>query len=690
MTAQKRAEWLRDTPVAVTALRPMTLIERNQVRLQDYFAEVPGLSLISQGEGSDIIVIRGIATGTFSNPTTAVSIDDVPVGSSTALVGGQLHRPDLDPFDLERIEVLRGPQGTLYGASSLGGLVKYITTDPSVARLAGRLQVDTGIVEHGGISHGFRGAINVPLASDLALRASGFSRRTAGFVDNLTSDRSDVNAITAAGGRLSLLWAPSDQFSVKLGALHQRTRGYGGTFVTTDDRQVPIRGDLDQLELPGSGAFRNSTTLLTANVGLRLGWADLSSVTGYWRNTYSSDVDQSALLSNYAPNTMLGNRMKTAKMSQELRLSSPVGETFGWLVGGFYTHERSLTVQSIDAVQAVTAKPIKTFIIADFPTTYEEVAVFGDATVHFSPRFSVQAGLRYSRNHQDYAETDTGPLGETSPGVPYFTSSRSADRSVTFLITPQYRLGEHSQIYARFASGYRPGGPNGVSNLSQLPKSFGADRTSNYELGLKGESADGAFGYEASAYSIDWRSIQLRVVDTTSQFSYFVNVGNAFSRGAEIALSYRTRRRLQLSMTGSYNVAEFSDDPPDTVFARKGDSLPFSPRWSGSVSIDRDIPLDSNWTGFIGGSLSYVGQRLSGLPTNPQNPRATLRPYATADLRLGARSRGWAINLFARNLTDRRGALSITPKSALTSASSVYKTVVIPPRTIGLSAVRSF
>lgn len=689
VTAQKRSERLRETPVPVTVLSATQLIEQNRSRLQDYYSQVPGLALTAMGDGTSVIVIRGIVAGNFSNPTVAVSIDDVPFGSSTALAGGQLLQPDFDPSDLQQIEMLRGPQGTLYGASSLGGLVKYVTSDPVAGATFGRANVDVSATEDGTLGYGVRGAVNVPLGEGLAVRGSGYARRTPGFVDNALAGR-NINATDVTGGRLSLLWRGTETAAVKLGLLHQYAHGHGAGLVTTDFRQRPVFGDLAQVLLPDSGAHRMRTTLATINVDLSLDWADVKSITGYGRNVYRSQSDRSALLLSYAPNTKLGNDMRTRKFTQELRLSSPAGQAFGWLIGGFYTRERSSTVQTIDAVEAGTGRPIANQFTANFPTSYEEVALFGDATVHFSSAFNVQAGLRYSRNHQSYDETDTGPRGEVSPGVPFVASARSRDHSVTFLVTPQYRFSSRTMAYLRFASGYRPGGPNGSAALLGLPDTFGADTTLNYEIGVKGSALNGALSYDLSAYYIDWRSIQLRVVDAATQFSYFTNGGKAHSSGIEAAYQYRAARGLNLSASASYNVAEFSNDPPPGIIAARGDRLPYSARFSGSLSADQDWSLGVRWTAFVGGTLSYVGRRLSAFPSRPGNLRVVLPAYATLDSRIGVRSDAWTISLFARNLTDKRGVLGSTPQGARALTTSLYNTSVIQPRTVGLSASRSF
>lgn len=691
VTAQKRSEPLQDTPVPVTVIDPRQLAERNQTRLQDYFDQVPGVGLNAQGNGKTNIIIRGISTGVFGNPTVAVSIDDVPYGSSTALADGQLVQPDLDPADLERIEVLRGPQGTLYGAASLGGLIKYVTKDPSVESASGRIQSDISAVHKGEAGYGLRGSVNLPLGKSAAIRASAFSRRTPGYVDNALTGGEDVNRIDVVGGRVGLLVQPTETLTVRFGAMHQNSHGDGSSRVTTDYRQRQILGDLNRSALPGSGAYRTRSTLFTANVDLDLDGIEFKSVTGYGRNLNKESSDSSGLFASISPGSYLSSNMRTEKFTQELRLSSPAGQTVEWLIGGFYTSEDSQSIQSIDSADPVTGLFLANLLTADFPTTYEEAAAFGDVTYHFTPEFNLQFGLRYSRNWQRYSEIDLGPLGEVSPGVPFTASVKSKDDAVTFLVVPQFRVSPHLMTYFRFASGYRPGGPNGSAALFDLPPTFDADTTLNYELGLKGDAFDGRLTFDVAAYYIDWRRVQVRILDPDAQlFSYFTNGGKADSKGVEAAFHYRGPHGLRLSLTGSYNLARYSATPPAGVGAFKGDRLPFSSKFSGSVSADQDVVLDDRWTAYVGTTLSYVGERKGPFAQRPGNMRIELPGFVRLDLRVGVRKDEWTIGLFARNITDRRGTLATTTQTARATVTSIYGTNFITPRTIGLYLDRSF
>src|SRR3984957_2055274 len=240
VTAEKKEERLQDVPVPVSVLSADTLLEFNEVRLQDYYTSVPGLTVIPTNTGSPALTIRGITTNAYSNPTVGITVDDVPYGSSTNMGGGPLV-PDLDPSDLARIEVLRGPQGTLYGASSIGGLLKFVTVDPTTDDVSGSVQAGMSSVRNGAeLGYNVSGAANVPLSDTLAVRASGFTRQDPGYVDNVETGQRGVNKTDVDGVRFAALWRPSNDFSLKVSALLQDATANGSSNVDVE----PGLGDL--------------------------------------------------------------------------------------------------------------------------------------------------------------------------------------------------------------------------------------------------------------------------------------------------------------------------------------------------------------------------------------------------------------------------------------------------------------
>ena len=253
-------------PVPVTAINADSLVNNNQLRLQDYYTRIPGLNLFQGIYGEPVIAIRGVTAAYGTNTTIGTVVDDIPYGSSTRGFG--YSAPDIDPSELQRIEVLRGPQGTLYGASSIGGLLKYVTVDPSTEQLSGRLQAGISSVSKGDdAAHSVRGSINLPLGDTFAVRASGFSRRDPGYIDNTVTGQQDINSGDAKGGRVAMLWRASDVFSAKLSAVVQEQERDGSAYAYL----LPAYTDLQQGQLRGTGWLTRKSAAYSATLTARLG-----------------------------------------------------------------------------------------------------------------------------------------------------------------------------------------------------------------------------------------------------------------------------------------------------------------------------------------------------------------------------------------------------------------------------------
>ncbi len=694
VTAQKREERLQDVPVPVTAISAGTLVENNQLRIQDYYSSVPGLTMTSQGNGDVTLAIRGITTGYATNPSVGITIDDVPYGSSSVLTNGSLYLPDLDPSDLARVEVLRGPQGTLYGASSIGGLLKFVTLDPSTQGLSGQVQASGNWIRNGAeAGYAFRGSVNVPLGDTFAIRASAFTRRDPGYIDNPTFHIDGVNRADVAGGHFSALWKPSDDLSVKVNALLQNTDSDGNS-----DVLLTGSGGLTQATLPNSGVFSLRVRLYSATVNARLGGVELTSVTGYGINKAAVTGDSSGNFggaggfsdTNFGVTGAVGSTYtETKKFTQEVRLTSSVGNVFDWLAGGFYTHEQSPTRQPIYAADGATGVPVGLLFQSDFPSTFSEAAAFADITIHFTDRFDVQVGGRYSSNRQVYDETDIGPLIPLFFGTPaplVNPTEHSTDHAVTYLFTPELKITPNLMAYARLASGYRPGGPNADAILFGFPSQYGADKTYNYELGIKGEALDRKLSFDASAYYINWKDIQISLFSATG-FVFYDNAGSAKSEGFELSGQARPLSGLTLSAWVSWNEAVLTSDLPaaGTTVGTSGDRLPYSSRWSGNFSAKYEHPLNGTMSMFAGGTVSHVGDREGAFNSvfTPNTPRPVFPAYAKTDLSLGVHYDTWTVTGFVTNVTDRRGVLSNV--AFLTNYANY-----IQPRTAGVSVGKSF
>jgi len=318
------------------------------------------------------------------------------------------------------------------------------------------------------------------------------------------------------------------------------------------------------------------------------------------------------------------------------------------------------------------------------PSTYEEFAGFTDLTVHFTDRFDVQIGGRKSHNRQTTAETDTGLQYGAGIVIPTLVVT---DSPFTYLVTPRFKVSPDLMVYSRFASGYRAGGFNTAAGRGQpVPPGYGADKTQNYEIGVKGDVLERALSFDASLYYIDWKDVQLLYL-TPAGFSFTVNAGQARSKGAELTLESHPLTGLTIAAAASWSDAQLATDfgPRSPVLGLSGDRLPFSSKFAGSLSLDQRIPLLNGWIGSVGATVSYVGDR-KGVFRPPAAPQRQDYPaYAQVDVRAGLKLESWAVNAFVTNLTDKRGLLG----GGLGAISPVSFNITTP-RTVGVSASKTF
>jgi iron complex outermembrane receptor protein len=729
VTAQKRTERLQDVPIAITVLDPQTLAENGQNRLIDYFSSVPGLNVAASpsGGGTQYLTLRGLSAGVYQNPTVATVIDDIPIASSMYWNQGNLTAPDLDPSDLARIEVLKGPQGTLYGADSLGGLIKYVTVDPSTSAFTGRVEVSGVDVPEGGLGYITRGAVNVPVSDQLAVRASAFYRQDPGYIDDLTTGQKNFNSPETYGGHVAVLWRPEDNLSLKLGALIQETHGNTSQVNSDGSLQFP-QGAFKFTGLPGSSDYYTQTQLYSAVVNAKIAGIDVTSLTGYAINKllnwfdYSNPIagvggvgavaDQLSMAHGMSGFTAATSKdyYDTHKVSEELRASSSIGHWLDWRIGGFYTHEDNAEAYTnVYAAKPTGALGISLLESVETPVTFRESAVFGDVTVHITDRFDVALGGREAWSRQLIEGVNIGPavpifVGGTSPSS--MPAEQGVGNAFTYQVAPKFKITPDLMIYARVASGYRIGGGNPDAALlvaAGLPTSYAPDRTTNYELGIKGTLLDHRLSFDASAYHIRWSNFQIDVTTiytdsagSQQSLGYVANAGNAKSEGVEFSLEGRPTAGLTITAQGSFDNAVLTDNLPAAsgAYGPKGDRLPYSMRLSGGLAANQEIRLPSNWVGFFGASVNYIGNRLyefpyASSPGSPPPARIEFPGYAQINLRAGARHDSWLINLYVNNVADRDAVLGVESVLAL-GATGGYYASVLQPRTVGINLAKTF
>ena len=719
VTATRRSETLQKVPMAISALTYHDIQRQHLQDFADYAADVPGLTAVSTGPGLTGLSIRGISSGS-QQPSASVGIyvDDTPYGSSSVFANGSLETPDIDPADLERIEVLRGPQGTLYGAGALGGVIRFITIPPDTENYSGRLEVGGTSVDGGGNGFDVHGMVNLPLVKDkLAIRANVYDRTDPGFIGDAGRGKTDVNESRVKGGRVSLLWTPTDKTSLRVTALAQNLNSDGQPVEALDPTTLqPVYGDLQQRVAAGSGTFDGRYRLYNATFNTDFGWAKLMSSTSYSTLDSVLSVDATPLLflgyqANGQPySTLEQEPTRQTKATEEIRLQSPSSQTLEWLGGVFFTHETGNAPQNIYAADYYSGTPLPSPfgipIGGDLqPSTYDAYAVYGNLTWHITNRFDVEAGLRYSHDRQHYTEIGYGVLfGSPTPIT--LLDKRSADSSTTFSLTPQFHINENTMLYARAASGFLPGGPNIVTvAIPGVPKSFSPTKLTDYELGLKSTALDDRLTVDLSAYYINWTKIPL--VTFVSPFTFLGNGGQARSKGLEASIEFIPARGLKLSANAAYNDATLTKDAPYPSNGKRGDPLPYAPKLTLSLNGDYDFALGGGWHGYVGASYQYIDKRSTDyafsypvpgvLPPLPSSP--TIPGYNTINLRAGVNRDEWNIDVYVKNLTNQRGiVVASTFQNYVPVAGQVNPVTgriednasIITPRMFGISVSRNF
>ena len=705
VTSQKREQTTIDVPQSITVVSGETLEQQHAVSFSDYLKLVPGLQLVQSTPGAGRLVLRGINTGGVAS-TVAVYLDETPFGSSSGLVNGAVLAGDFDTFDVARVEVLRGPQGSLYGASALGGVLKFVTNAPETGRFLVRARAGAASTDGGRISSLTNVLLNTPISDTLAFRVSGSYRKYGGFIDSIgtsgSDQQNDINDSRNYGGRASLLFAPNKDFSIRLSAMLQNFETNAPGIVESDPNTLATlygRPTLSQF-VPPQRDVNYRVYNGTANWGL--GFANLTSSTSYstQKQTIRDDltVNLSPLIASVfkTPNELyLGQNTDSKKFTQEVRLTSSQPGFIDWLVGGYYTKEDGLILQKFIAVAPNTLTPITTLpllALANLSSKYKENAAFGNATVHMNDRVDVDVGGRYSRNNQDAVQASDGALagGKTE------NKATSTENVFTYSVAPKLKFGKEAAIYARVAKGFRPGGPNVLppSAPAGTPATYKSDTVLSYEIGAKTQTRDGVFAFDVAAFHIDWKDIQLLAV--VNGFGVNTNGVSATSDGVEFSATLRPVRGLSIGVNGAYSNARLEGSTSPLVGGVKGDKLPFSPKYSLGVNSDYRWKVGDTTSAYVGGSLRHLSEQSGAFDATfrTANGRQRLLPsYNVLDIRAGLEFTKFSIEAYAKNLNNSDGKTStsgvkangfnIYPNGAITTG-------VITPRTIGLTLTVEF
>lgn len=706
VTANKRKEDVMDVPSSVSVLSEQQLEDTQPQSLIDLNGLVPGLTITSGGTPGQVhLTLRGISVANTGTPLVGTYIDEVPWSSSDVVT------MDLMPYDVERIEVLSGPQGTLYGASAMGGQLKYVLKEPQLRDFESRAGVNANYTDGGDRpGGGFHASVNIPLVTDVfGLRLSGYHQKNQGYINNVgpgsPQGAHDYNPSTEDGGRIAALWKVNDQLKIKLAAVLQTINAGGTASVLVDPLTLnPTFGELTTANYAPT-SFIEHSRLYYLVVDWDLEFATLTSASSWQtqRNLVNQDLTYgTAQWRGLVALTTGGlytdasvafpNTQSTDTSTEEIRLTSRATDRFEWMLGGFYTRQN---IQGWQPVYALEPNGQETpgvnpfFANNGFPGIYEEVAAFTNDTYHFSDRFALSAGARYAINHQSVTNSQYGAIFLPTCQNPFCSSIYTSSRQgvATWMVSPEWHFNKDSMVYARVATGYRPGGATGVPAGSTAPASYNADTLTNYELGVKSSALDKRLDFTFALYDIEWKDIQVLVLQPGTGLQYLGNGKTARSRGGELGLSYVATDGLHLGATLGYVNAHLTADAPG-VGGLNGATLPLSSKVNGAVAADYRWAIKTDAAFQAGASFRYATDVWNFVSSNAA--AVDSRQPRLLDLYTGIQYGRLDARLYLRNALSSQPRIVALQQPSSYAAFEALSFTPIQPRTVGVNFDVSF
>lgn len=712
VTAQRRETSLQEVALSVRAVTSEELQRVGANGIEDYASLVPGLNLIQQGgPGRTQIEMRGVTVGNMRDdrpefrPTVGVYLDEAPIAAQTINANVAL-------MDLERIEVMRGPQATLYGAGSLSGTIRMISAKPDLDEFSGQARAGGSYTEHGGGNFEFSGIANAPLIEDeLALRAVGFYRDEAGYIDSPLLDEENVNDNRDIGGRLALRYEPTDYF------LLDASIGYQETDIDSLFEFYEEAGELNtQNAMPTPHDADVMIASLVAEIDF--GAATMTSATSYFGADAKFYQDGSVFtdfITGVFPDPFLvafSTFYDLDEFTEELRFVSNDEGRVTWIGGLLFQQQnhdfgQDMPVPGIDDFSGL---PSEDFLSQpdnvyssriDIETT--QLSVFGEASITFFDRLTVKGGLRWFYAAQDSTVFFAGPLAFPNIGT---SAAENSENGVNPTVNVSWQFDDYRMVYVQAARGFRLGGINqpipdalcggdlAAAGFTDPQPSFGSDNLWNYEIGAKTSWLDDRLRVNASGYLIDWED-PAYVVGFACGFSLIVNAGQFDIMGFELDAEAELADGLVSRLGVSYTDSELGEDVP-LVNGFNGDATPYSPQFTASLSLDYDFPialLGGGYMGFVHGDVRWVDDRITRFPGDPKESTGwgglfNLSSYGEGNLRAGVYSDAWRLELYVMNLWDERPELSkrTWPYSEFPGT----PIVTLRPRTFGVQLSREF
>jgi outer membrane receptor protein involved in Fe transport len=680
--------------------------------LQEFTQVLPSVSVQDNGPGNNIIAMRGLGvfglnlTDATERPLVAIYLDDIPISLQSA-------NPDLQVFDLERVEVLRGPQGTLYGAGAMSGAIRYITTKPDLQAFGGSGDASVSETEHGGTNYSTRGVVNLPIVDgSLGIRLTGFRNDNSGYIDNIGTHVANANGNSTTQGRAALRWIPTSALTIDASVTLYNLVSHGNNTVYPELGEYVYKSPIPE-------RFDDAFRLYTLTADWQSGVGQFISSTSYMTRYFSQQTNCTVLDGFVTPgfsppcNQIVTNDIHN--FSEEVRWVSPSDQKLQTTIGAFFEHLTRFYPQS-DIANGLDPIFGKLYNIPDFSsqTFYDtpsagelfygtidiverQFALFGEATYPITPKLDLTLGARYFNFRETFDLHFTGIAGAIAPGQPLTQTGAETPSGVNPRLVVSYKPTKSVMFYSEAARGFRYGGVNepvplaycgnqlAAIGLTAAPVTFGPDHVWSYSLGEKGTFADGRARLNLTAFYIDWYDVQT-LKSLTCGYYFAENAGHVTSRGVELESEMRVTDKLTLGVNGSYTDATAATAIPN-LSAVVGDRVPYFPRaiinTHGSYKIvagEGYVDFSADWTYRSNAFMAFSSSDFFYREIPPSS-------LVNASITYG-RSR-WAFALYGTNLTNNRLVNSVGA-NAYGNYQPGDSQFIGRPRTIGLRGHVSF
>jgi len=663
VTAQKREQRLIDVPISISVLGEDDLKDSHIKDMADLAYVVPNLTITKQAGGMQRISLRGIGNVEGTSVLVGIYLDETPLSLHPAIQAG------LQTIDLERVEVLKGPQGTLYGQGSSGGTIRFITKKPSFEGFHGELGGTAYTTKDGSASQEITAIANLPVVDDtLAFRIAATYKDIGGWIDHPDINKEDANDTELSNVRVKGLWQVSDPLSIEMTATRSRENAGAlsqTNFGPTSDSnyRTVVRNGFD---LPSTDVDHQAD-IYNLTLNYDFGFATLTSSTSDMSVTNDISSLSFNILQDLDINSggyNIGDANELDGFAQEIRLTSNESDNWDWTVGAFYTDTEDLHTiasggSSTDGVGVVF------FTNLTVAESSETTSLFANVGYHFSEQLTLSIGTRYFEDERTFSI----PLFGISEADTFDNLSSTASLS--------YAVADQANIYFSVAEGYRSGGFNWFSSIT-----FEPETVTTYELGAKAALFNGRMTAEGALYHSEYSNYQGLSFDGDLTSIFTLNPGEAEIQGIELSTQISITEGLTLGLSGNYTDTEFTKTSLTVPIYNQGDSITGIPKYSYSLNTRYNF----NWSSSVSGFAYIEYNRQAGAYNTDRRRSTQVRkssPIGQLNAKVGAEWEDFNVNLFARNLTnDMRGTIATPVLGALDSQNR--------PRTLGVEFTYAF